>query len=259
MFNYLTDIELTAQEQLLVSLTSYVNYIGIIIAFFVFKAVAIRTLAKNKGLDKLYLAWIPFLNYILLGKVVGTCFLFRKKIKNIGVLVAIFTFISFVVYTLLNLGYYINEAGYLFLGIENITKSITGSSFVYNWLNGQGLFYMISYYAYGYVVSIPEIILKTTLIVFVFRKYVPERAFLFIILSMLLEVFLQIPALGIFLFIIRNRKPMSYDDFLRTRIRTDYAYYNPKNQYTKNPENDPFPEFKNNNENKTDNSDDFFN
>jgi hypothetical protein len=84
------------------------------IGLFILKAIAIKTLAKNKGLDKLYLAWIPFFNYILLGKVIGTCFLFRKRVDNIGILVTIATLTCFVVGALLDLGYYVRDLEYLF-------------------------------------------------------------------------------------------------------------------------------------------------
>lgn len=235
MITDLSSLGLTVQEQRTFLLISYIISSIITIGIFILKAIAIKTLAKNKGFDKLYLAWIPFLNYVLLGKVVGTCFLFRKKVKNIGILVAITSIIGFIVFTLLNVGAYVYDIEQ-FLGAEINFNS----TFITNWVNAQGLAYVIVYYVY-YAFSFVEIILKASLIFFIFRKYAPERAFIYMLVAIFFDFMF-----GVLLFVIRNRNASNYDDFLRTRVRADYSYYDPNSQYSKNPESDPFPEFRNN-------------
>lgn len=239
----------TAKTLVLVSflITSLIT-----ILVFVLKAIAIRTMAKNKGLDKLYLAWIPFFNYILLGKVIGTVFLFRKKVNNVGVLVTIFALICFVVQTLLNLGYYVQEIS-PFLGIKSIDY---GSVFVENWMYEEGVFYNVIEFIY-FILSLINTVLTVSLIFFVFRKYAPERALIYAIVSVLID-----PAFAVLLFVIRNRKPDGFANYTRVYVRPNYDTYNNPYKGSDKPENDPFPEFnKNNNgsENSNSKDDDFFN
>ena len=229
--NELVELGLPLETAKTLVLVSFLITSLITILVFVLKAIAIRTMAKNKGLDKLYLAWIPFFNYILLGRVIGTVFLFRKKVKNIGLWVTIFSLISFIVQTFLNLGYYVQEIS-PFLGISSIEY---GSVFVQNWMYQTGTFYMVIYYLYD-IFSILEIIITVSLIFFVLRKYAPERAFIYAIVCIFIDL-----AFGIILFIIRNRKP--YATITRTYVRPNYNTYEQYNQNNKKPENDPFPEF----------------
>ncbi len=248
---YFLELGLPLETAKTLVLVSFLISSLIIILAFVLKAIAIRTMAKNKGLDKLYLAWIPFFNYILLGKVIGTTFLFRKKVNNIGLLVTIFTLTSFVVRTFLNLGYYVQNLGDFF-GFEIFYES----AFVQNWMYQQGTFFLIIYYLYD-IFSILEIIITVSLIFFVLRKYAPERAFIYAIVCIFIDL-----AFGVILFIIRNRKP--YATITRTYVRPNYNT-DQYNQNNKKPENDPFPEFNGyeqsnkTSENSNSNDDDFFN
>ena len=248
----LVELGLPVQTAKSVFLISFLITSLITILVFVLKAIAIRTMAKNKGLDKLYLAWIPFFNYILLGKVIGTVFLFRKKVNNVGVLVAIFSAITFTVQTLLNLGYYVYNLGE-FLGFNILDY---GSIFVENWMLQKGVFYTVIYYLYD-ILAIIEIVFTVSLIFFVFRKYAPERALIYAIISVFID-----PAFAVLLFVIRNRKPDGFANYTRVYVRPNYDTYNNPYKGSDKPENDPFPEFnKNNNgsENSNSKDDDFFN
>ena len=236
-----------------VQLYSFIISSIIIIAMFILKAVAIKTLAKNKGLDKLYLAWIPFFNYILLGKVIGTSYLFRKKVNNIGLLVTIATLTSFTIKTLLELGYYVNTLGDYF----GFTISYD-NAFISNWMGQKGAFFTVIWYLYD-IIAIIEIILTATIIFFIFRKYEPERAFIYSIISIFIEFMF-----GPLLFLIRNKKASPYDDFMRRRVVVIQNPYdnNNVNNGKNNAENDPFPEFSNEKTNlngEANNIDDFFN
>ena len=218
-----------------IKLYSFIISSIITIAVFILKAIAIKTMAKNKGLNKLYLAYIPFFNYILLGKVIGTCFLFRKKVDNIGLLVTIATLTSFVLKTLLELGYYVNSLEEFFgftISYDNI--------FVSNWMGRTGTFFTVIWYLYD-VLAIIEIVLMASIIFFVFRKFAPERAFIYSLISIFFDFMF-----GPLLFVIRNKKALTYDDFLRTRVRVvPNTYDNFNKDYGKNPNSDPFPEFSN--------------
>ncbi len=217
-------------------LLSIIFDIVLSVVAYIFVSLGIKALAKNKGLDKLWLAWIPFFQYILLGKVVGTCFLFRKKVNNLGILVTISSLLTWVLLFLCNLGFYVGTISDA-VGIL-ITYDIP---FVTQWMAGEGVLFVIAMYTY-YAISFVNTVLLVTLAFFVFRKYAPENAFIFVLIS----VFTDFLLFGVFLFIIRNKKPSNFEEFLRARANSGYnTYQNSYNQYQKKPDSDPFPEFSN--------------
>ena len=61
----------------------YSNLVSIVVslALFVLKGVAIYTMAKRRSFDKLWMAFVPFLNFILLGKIIGKVVELRGKFK----------------------------------------------------------------------------------------------------------------------------------------------------------------------------------
>ncbi len=220
-------------------LISFIISTAFTVFAYVLKALAIKAMAKNKGLDKLWLAWIPFFNYILLGKVIGVSYMFRKKVNNIGLFVAILSCASFVLSNLLSLGYYVNELSEFF-GFRIYYESV----FIEEWMYQQGVFYTVVYYVYD-VLALVEIVFSCTMIYFIFRKFAPERSLAYSVISVFFDFMF-----GILLFVIRNRKPSTYDEFLRTRVRSGYnTYENSYHQYGKNPESNPFPEFDDGNRN----------
>jgi hypothetical protein len=100
---------------------------------------------------------------------------------------------------------------------------------------------------------------RISLIFMVFRMYAPERSLLYSLASVFIE-----PFFGILLFMVRNRRRYSREDFIRERAEfTTYdPFGTPHNNYNNNNQNfnkkveDPFPEFS---EKKDDNkSDDYF-
>ena len=72
---------------------------------FLLKAIAIFIMAKNQGLKNKWFAFVPFLNYVLLGKIVGPIRIFNVRLNNAGLWMAITTFSMEVMYAFLNLGY----------------------------------------------------------------------------------------------------------------------------------------------------------
>ncbi len=194
---------------------------------FSLKAVAIQTMAKKRGYDKLYLAWIPFLNFILLGKLVGETVLWGFKVKNLGLLVCVLYAVTFTMVAFLNLGYYVNRFEIVF----NFKVQFK-SDFVKNWMSGAGTLFSIVNILHT-VISLVEIFTKASLIYCIFRQYCPERAFIYMIVSVLVDALF-----GPILFIIRNRNKINYI-YIRPQAYNN-PYGNPYNNPYGNPYNTPY-------------------
>ncbi len=209
------------------------------VALFIIKGIAIYTMAKRRNFDKLWMAYVPFLNYILLGKLAGKAVVWGKEIKNIGLVVCILSAVTLIGGYVLDFGYYLAMFG---LRVE------TTSQFVINWISQTGVFYLICYIVY-LVLDLVNLFLTICLALLIFRKYYPERAFLYMILSIFFDFMF-----GILLFTVRNKDYLTYEDFLRTRqnqynAQNPYGRYNGYTNYntpSSRREEDPFPEFSNN-------------
>ena len=202
-------------------------------------------MAKRRNFDKLWMAFVPFLNYVLLGKLIGKVIIWGKEVKNLGLLVCITTAISMILGYAVDLGYYVYV-------IEQSFKVdvVFASNFFQTWVMQTGLFWTITYYVY-LVIDIINVILTCWMIFVIFRKYAPERSFLYSLLSIFFNF-----TFPILLFVVRNNEVSTFEDFLRMRNRYNnqnpngYGGYNQNGSYYGNPtpptnEVDPFPEFSN--------------
>lgn len=231
-------------------LTVLVGLISILVGF-VFRAIAVYTMSKRAGLENRWLAFIPFANWILLGKLLGTCYVFRMKLKNLGVFVCIFSALNILMNIAFNLGQYMDA---IFVPESLGQLEIVGSDFLSTWYqwsygivttNLQGMVYYLVRYLY-LIIRLISVVLTFFLVINIFRKYDPKRSLVFAILSIFFD-FLP----GIFLFAIRNNVPVNFQEYIREENRKRYAEMN-RNQggfggenpsYRKPESADPFPEF----------------
>ena len=248
---------INAVEALIISLI-----VSLLIAFvgFLLKAIAIFIMAKKRGLKNKWFAFVPFLNYVLLGKLVGPVRLFNVKMKNAGLWMAIVSFSLEIIYLLLNLGYYKGVLEAVFPISINVS-----SEFGVAWLAGESVLYVFVQII-AFVLNFVEIFLSISLIFAIFRKYAPEKMFLYGLISVFIDFFF-----GIALLLVANRTPVDYESYIR-KIReqqmNNYNAYNGYNGYQnpygyrkpQEPKEEPFPEFSNKEEEIKDKSnDEFFN
>jgi hypothetical protein len=225
----------------------YSNLVSIVIslALFVLKGVALYTMAKRRSFDKLWMAFVPFVNFILLGKLIGKVNIWGKEVKNLGLLVCITSAVSVVLGYAIDFGYYLYIIGQVYnVRFEFATK------FMQEWASQTGLIWTIVYYVY-LLIGIIDVILNCWIIFTIFRRYAPERSFMYSLIAIFFDF-----TFPILLFIVRNNEVMTFEDFLRTRNRyynqnpNNYGGYNQGGNYYNNPtpptnEVDPFPEFSN--------------
>ena len=233
------------------------------------------------------MAFVSFLNFILIGKMIGPCKAWGLKLKNIGlwycIALAVQTFFS----VSLSFGLYIDlfVSAMSSVGVE--TKINFAGKFFEIWYIITGGTYFKSaipsndittiYNVANVITTILDLALwlataffEIHLLLLLFRKISPQNATLLTILCIFVP-----EALGIILFVMRNKDFIDYDEYIRNRAR-QYTYYynqtyNPNSTYTSgfnssysngaNTNNtangtkndDPFPEFSNNGNSSTDN------
>ncbi len=225
---------------------------------FIFKSIATYTLSKKNGFKHLYLAFIPFLNYILIGKLVGKIILWGQPIKNVGVWVCIVSSISFVVGAFLSLDTImwvivkvlelLNPGATVIVDTSFIDPIITA---IYN---NYILYYGLE--IISMIASIAKIFFEVSLIFALFRKYKPQSYILFSILSIFMEFMF-----GFLLFSIRKNKPMTEEEYYREMAKkrgyyvyrvnpndinnpyNPYAQQRPREKQKPTDDVDPFPEF----------------
>ena len=219
-----------------------------------FLSFAILHLSKKQGYKKLWLSFIPFVNFILLGKVVGKTVVWGVKLKNVGFWVCITSAVSALFSFLINLGYYVSLFEYIF----NVTVEVS-SKFIYSWLTAENPVWTLLYYASS-IIDIAYIFFFVSLVFLTFRLYNPQRSFLYAILSVFVpELF------GIFLFVSRKnpkhvivRVQPPQGGFYGGGFYGTPQNFNQNSQNANKKHENPFPEF-DEDEKPTDTGDDFFN
>lgn len=216
----------------------------------VFMTIALLVMAKNRGIKKgRWMAYFPFVNYLLLGKIVGEAVVWGKKIKNVGLWAMIFYAISVGMTFLLNMGSHIGKIQIIF----NVKFNIT-NTFLLGWVTGSSIFYNIIWYT-SFIWDIAYIFFEVSLIFLVFRLYRPQSALLYSLFAM----FFNPPLFGILLFVVRNNERRSFKQYYYTPYNNPYnnqgnnygggSYgnpYQPQQPAKPQPQEDPFPEFSDN-------------
>ena len=261
-------------EEMVAEIYAYSMFWGQIVSIvlsivaFIFKAIAIYTMSKRAGLKKLYLAFIPFANWILVGKLIGKVILWGRPVKNMGVWLTIVSLLAFIVGIFYNFDVYVSI-------FAIVTQTLTGraiESIVFNSAFFNQLYYNTGaiysiIYVINAVLSLAKIFLEVNIIFSIFKKYRPDKAFFYGLISIFIEFMF-----GFLLFSVRNNKPMTYDEYLQQMARkrgfTGYYGENPYNRggyggqtysQPKQKDENPFPEFDDNGDSSSTSDDDLFN
>ena len=212
----------TIKEALIFSLLTAV---GIWAVLFVLQGIGLYVMAKRRNFKKCALAFVPFANIWLMGKLAGTCDVFGHPVKRAG----LYTMILQIVVTVLSVLCIFAEF-YLYLehGLPQIDEQF---NIAYWGLTGfPGVvekFYEISTFIY----AIPQLmytIFMFILLVGLLRQYSPKNY------SALTFLYFLIPEVRfISIFALRNKKAIDYQAYMRARreayIRQQQQYHNPYN------------------------------
>ena len=213
---------------------TYCVFAGVWAAVTVLAELGIDKMAKNKGLDRLWRAYIPFYNLVVLGEIVGGASVLRKRIKPIGVVCAVLQalFVFDLVFT--EITYVYNDV-FEFYVLKQ--QALGDSVMTYLAPHGVGVAYQI----FSTLLSLATLVFSFALYLEVFRSYCPSGAMAICILTVFFS-----PVAPIALFVVRNRKYVNFQEYMQQRMAAFYSAAQqrpvpPQNPFGEYPDgNDPF-------------------
>ena len=225
-----------------------------VLIFFVLQGFGLYKMAKNCGLKKKALAFIPFASTYYAGKLAGECNFFGQKMKRVG----LYAMLAQVFSSLLA---YATIAAEIYLySVHGVPETVTQVG-IPCWIGLEGFsasvysFYDVSSYILP-IFSLVFSVLKLILLMGLFKKYVPNNYIFLGLLS-----FMVPDSAPIIIFVIRNRKAVDYEAYMRAkreeffRRQQEYQrrYGNPYGTPYQNPYNqNPYANTQDSNQNKAD-------
>lgn len=200
LLNFYTENGMTEDQALKMIVGSLIFAGVVLLALYVLKAVAIFLMAKKCGLKHKWMSFVPYLNFVILGKLAGKVRIFGFAFKNIGLFYAIFL-----------------AASHLIVVLESVASAL----FSYHPGATTQLFYQVMLYVSAIVnwpLSIIELLCFVTLCFGLYGRYTPDRRIFFSFLSCFNFIF------PIILIAIHNKKPYeSYDDYFKQKMAERYG------------------------------------
>lgn len=192
-------------------LIGFVLWLGL----FILQGFGLWKMASKKGLEKKWLVFVPFVNYLYMGKLAGDCQFFSQKVKKMGLFVMIAQIIAtiFSLLLLASVSYLCLVEGQPFLD-EYGMPDWSGSGFsktVENFYNvGAG------YNPFGIsILSILQLVYEIMLLVLtigLYKRYAPKNYMLLSILGVFLPM-----SRYVVIFCLRNKQEIDYEAYVRAR------------------------------------------
>lgn len=192
------------------------------ITVYVLMGVGLSKMAKNRGMKKAYLGYVPFARWYLLGNLAGECRIFGKKIKNLGIFAMILSIVSFVLTAYITLIDYLPIATVLLRGetveftFNELGEAIPNFSYEYN-AAIQVIYYIVD--VLETVAGLLELFVLINLYLVFYKQYSPMHHMLFMIISIFT------PGAGIIIFALRNKKVINFGDFIKERMKKMQGMY----------------------------------
>ena len=215
---------------------SGISILGLWTALFVLQGIGIYAMATKQGMKKRALAFIPFASIWYVGKLAGECNFFGQRMKRAGMYAMIAQILVAVVSIL-------TIAAEQYLWLTHGAPQMDMEYNVYYWtaLSGFDLHVSRFFDVSGYVLSIFQLGFEIFLVVVMMglcKKYAPKNYMMlgFLVLFVPISRF-------IIIFVLRNRKPIDYEAYMRARheafMRAQQQYYSRQNPYG-NPYGNPY-------------------
>ena len=174
---------------------------GIWAALFVLQGLGLYRMAKNRGMQKRWLAFVPFANVWYIGKLTGDCNVFGQRVKRAG----LYTMLAQIITTLC-CALYVAMQMYLYavVGVPNYHEEIG-----YYWITtGFSATAEKIYTISGYILPIVQLVYELFLLVLLFglyKRYYPKNYMFLGILSLFIPMSRYIA-----IFVLRNRQAIDY-------------------------------------------------
>lgn len=199
-----------------VSVTAIVVFVLFAVIAFVLKSVGMYCLAKNNSVRGAKLAFVPFVNFILLGRIAGEVNVFGTRIKNMGLWLFIFITASFAINSIFDVLIYYDEF-YAILNSGIITEVQYPASLALIITVSQYLLSILSFACAFFVVFLSFAL---------FNRFDREKSLIFsliliIVYSSATFYLLFNFLLGIFLLVIRKKKAFDFQAYYAERQRRE--------------------------------------
>ena len=183
---------------------------GIIISlgFYIIKCIAVCKMAKKRGYKNWWLGMIPYANYYVLGKLVGSVRIFNLTVKNVG-LIAMIACIA----------YDLSSIGMVLAAIQEIFSLTWIFTYFYSFLYSVNTIVDLVFYACFFL-----------LVYGIFGRYAPNKRTPYTIYCLLAQYLFGIQFMfPILLLVVMNKKPYdSFDDYYREQMAKRFGQtYNP--------------------------------
>lgn len=195
--------------------------VGVWLALELFLGFGLYRMAKNKGMGKRAMAFIPFVNMIYAGRLAGDCEFFGQRMKHTGVFVMIVQILLFL-------------AGAFTIFVETslymtYVPTVMNNSIVFLKENGGEPTGRLARFFITYdnvstmLLSILE--LAYTVLLFImasalYRKYAPSSSMFLAFLALFVPV-----SFPIAVFTLRKKQPVDYADYIRKKREAYYRRY----------------------------------
>ncbi|MGN1076975.1 MAG: hypothetical protein ACI4ST_00510 [Candidatus Gallimonas sp.] len=179
----------------------------------VFGGIGLRKMAKNAGIKRSFLAFLPFANTYFAGKVAGEANFFGQKMKRAG----LYAMLAEILYVAINalgivIGAFLANPAY-YREVETVygekwklmTELVPPQ---YRWMIMGSIWCEVL----GYLAEIILIVFLFVVYIALYRKYYARSPMLMAFLSAFL------PCRGFVLFAVRNNTPVDYNAFMKRRM-----------------------------------------
>lgn len=221
-------LEFYSSDVLIIAIISLV----ITIALYLLRSFGLYTLAKNQGLKKGWISFIPFVWIYVPAKIMGTIIIGRKPYKNFAIFATVFFALNEVIVLVITffanfplIGYYLQGGEVYLANAEIYNQSLKAMGFtpyifsntvfvrgiIYPYSNLMLLGTILSILNFvSNILSLVSIVVTVLVYIGLFRKFWPERYVLATVLSVL-------GLFPIMAFIIRKKKAINYNEYIRSR------------------------------------------
>ena len=184
-------------------------------------------MAKKRNFEKRYMAFIPFVNMLYAGRLAGETRLFGQRMKHAGVFVMAAQIIALLVGAFSIFAEVTLNANYLLKAVSSADGRTL--SLVYVTESGGApasrfAMFLIGYVnVASYVLSIVELVYSIFLFITasaLFRKYAPASYTGLAFLSLFIPA-----AFPIIVFVLRNKQPVDYAEYIRKKREAYYRRY----------------------------------
>ena len=198
---------MTLEEMLILGGVALI--VGLVV--FILQGIGLYKLGKRAGIGKktLAMAFLPFVNLMLVGKIVGEISFFGKKLRRLGLYAMLAEIVSTAYCLVLAYAMYV-------LFIQNgASVEILNGYYTWNGLEGAAIHWKAFYDAHVYIemiVGLVYAVLVLVLMLSFFRRYTARMGVLFSLLTVMVPCFREI-----IIFVFRNRELVDYAALYRAR------------------------------------------